>query len=96
MEICVHCLQKQSRRQQLTAAADNNSQREADVRENGAPVLPAYPAPVPVSASAPVAARGDQKSSSATPDGSRSGNQQECTWECLRDCGHEGSSWAAV
>ena len=62
----------------------------------GAPVPPAYPAPVPPSASAPVAARGGQKSSLVTPSGSRRDERQECTWECLRDCGHEGSSWAAV
>ena len=62
----------------------------------GAPVPPAYPAPVPASASAPVAARGVHKTSSVTPGGSRRDERQECSWECLRDCGHEGSSWAAV
>ena len=57
------------------------------MHETGAPVPPAYPAPVPASASAPVAARGEHESSSATPGGSRRDEQQECTWECLRDCG---------
>ena len=62
----------------------------------GAPVPPAYQAPVPASASAPVTARGGHKSSSVTPGGSHRDEQQECTWECLRDCGFERSSYAAV
>ena len=70
----------------------------ADVHAASAPVPPAYPAPVPASASAPVGMRGGlpRKSSSVTSGRSRRDAQLECTWTCLRDCGFERSSYAAV
>ena len=66
----------------------------ADLHAAGAPLLPAYPAPV--SASASVAARDGvpRMPSSVKPGAPRC--DEAPTWTCLRVCGFELSSWAAV
>ena len=70
------------------------TQQGADLHAVGAPLPPAYPAPVPVYASVAACDGVPYTPSSVEPKASR--RDEAPTWTCLKECGYERSSYAGV
>ena len=70
------------------------TQHGADLHAVSAPLLPAYPAPVPASAS--VAACDYVPCTPSLAGPRTSCHNRAPTWSCLRGCGFEHSSYVAV